>query len=317
MKILLWHVHSSWTTAFVQGSHQYVVPVVPDRGPDGRGLPRTGEWPSSVVESSPADLASRDVDVVLLQRPHEPELAAEWLGRVPGRDIGAVYLEHSPPDGSVCQQRHPMADQAQIPIVHVTAFNRLFWDNGSARTAVIEPGIIDPGPRYSGEIAHGGITLDEPGRRGRLVGADLIPRFAGVGPIDLYGVDTKAFVAGLERGVPVSAHENLPNHDDLLWELARRRVYLHPVRWTSPELALIEAMQMAMPVIALATTAVPELVPPDAGTVSNDVEQLVRSFGTLLREPEIASYMGQQARKAALRRFGLGRFVADWDEMLT
>ena len=50
MRILLWHVHGSWTTAFVQGPHRYIVPVVPDRGPDGRGRAQTWDWPSSVVE---------------------------------------------------------------------------------------------------------------------------------------------------------------------------------------------------------------------------------------------------------------------------
>ena len=27
MNILLWHVHGSWTTSFVQGKHRYLVPV--------------------------------------------------------------------------------------------------------------------------------------------------------------------------------------------------------------------------------------------------------------------------------------------------
>src|SRR5215218_8049695 len=37
VRILLWHVHGSWTTALVQGAHDYVVPVVEGRAPDGRG----------------------------------------------------------------------------------------------------------------------------------------------------------------------------------------------------------------------------------------------------------------------------------------
>ena len=53
MRILLWHVHGSWTTAFVQGPHTYVVPVTPDRGPDGLGRARTFDWPDSVVEVPP------------------------------------------------------------------------------------------------------------------------------------------------------------------------------------------------------------------------------------------------------------------------
>ena len=34
-RVLLWHVHGAWATAFVHGEHDYTVPVLPDRGPDG------------------------------------------------------------------------------------------------------------------------------------------------------------------------------------------------------------------------------------------------------------------------------------------
>ena len=44
MRILLWHVHGSWTTAFVQGGHEYLVPVTGDRGPYGLGRARTYPW---------------------------------------------------------------------------------------------------------------------------------------------------------------------------------------------------------------------------------------------------------------------------------
>src|SRR5688500_3708849 len=101
MRILIWHVHGSWTTAFVQGDHDYLVPVVPDRGPDGRGRARTWDWPERVVERTPADLRHDDVDVVVLQRPEDETLAAEWLGRRPGRDVPAVWLEHNAPQGRI------------------------------------------------------------------------------------------------------------------------------------------------------------------------------------------------------------------------
>ena len=35
MRVLLWHVHGSWTTAFVRGRHEYLIPVTADRGPGG------------------------------------------------------------------------------------------------------------------------------------------------------------------------------------------------------------------------------------------------------------------------------------------
>ena len=46
--------------------------------------------------------------------------------------------------------RHPAADRDDVVLVHVTHTNRLFWDSGSTRTEVIEHGIVDPGPRFTG-----------------------------------------------------------------------------------------------------------------------------------------------------------------------
>ena len=37
MKVLAWHVHGSWMTSFVSGPDSYLLPVLPGRGPDGRG----------------------------------------------------------------------------------------------------------------------------------------------------------------------------------------------------------------------------------------------------------------------------------------
>ncbi|HZB21512.1 MAG TPA: glycosyltransferase [Blastococcus sp.] len=315
MRILLWHVHGSWTTAFVQGPHDYVVPVLPDRGADGVGRARTWDWPASVRELSPDQLKNEPFDVVVLQRPHELELVPRWTGRRPGADLPAVYLEHNAPNASACGQRHPLADSRDIPIVHVTHFNRLYWDNGVAPTSVIEHGIVDPGDRYTGELARGAVVVNEPGRRGRTVGADLVPGFAGVGPVDVFGMQTKAFAATLDTDAVV-AHENLFSQDDMHTELARRRVYVHPMRWTSLGLSLIEAMHLAMPVVGLAATEAVVAVPPAAGVLSTDPERLHQAFGTYLRDPDAARAAGVAARAAALERYGLARFLADWDEVL-
>lgn len=315
MRILLWHVHGSWTTAFVQGDHNYIIPVLPDRGSDGVGRARTWEWPASVIELTPEQLRDEDIDLVILQRPHELELIREWAGRVPGHDVPAVYLEHNAPEPHPCLQRHPLADRSDIPIAHVTHFNNLYWDNGSAPTTVIEHGIIDPGARYTGELERGAVVVNEPGRRGRMVGADLVPGFAAIGPVDVFGMKTLGFAAdlGLEG---VVGHEDLATQDEMHTELARRRVYLHPMRWTSLGLSLIEAMQLAMPVVVLAATEATAAVPPGAGVLSTDVDELEAAFRTYLHEPKAAQAAGLIARDAALSRYGLTRFLADWDRLL-
>jgi glycosyltransferase involved in cell wall biosynthesis len=313
VRVLLWHVHGSWTTAFVQGRHEYLIPVTADRGPDGLGRARTWSWPASAVEITREEAAEAEVDMVVLQRPHELEgLAAEWLGgRRPGREVAAVYLEHNAPQGRINEMGHVAADRPELVVVHVTHFNDLFWDCGSTPTRVIEHGIVDPGDRYSGEIPAAAMVVNEPARRGRVTGTDLLERLGAAVPVDLFGMQTQHLA-----GAPgVRSVADLAQ-DQLHAEMARRRLYLHPVRWTSLGLSLLEAMHLGMPVVALATTEVVEAVPPEAGVVSTRVEVLADAARRLVADPEQARLMGKAARAAATARYGLDRFLADWDALL-
>jgi glycosyltransferase involved in cell wall biosynthesis len=307
MRVLLWHVHGSWTTAFVHGPHEYLIPVEPERGPDGRGRAQTWNWPRSAVEVTREEAAEAEVNLVVLQRPTElDDLAEQWLGgRRPGRDVPAVYLEHTSPQGRVNEMRHPAADRGDLVLVHVTHFNDLFWDAGSTRTRVIEHGILDPGYRYTGELPRVAAAVNEPGRRARVTGTDLLPRLNGRVPIDLFGIGARA-LGGIENLV----------QDELHTQMAKRRVYLHPIRWTSLGLTLLEAMHVGMPVVALATTEVPEAVPPEAGVVSTNVDVLAQGLRRLVGDPDEAQARGLAAREAALERYSLGRFLADWDVLL-
>ncbi|RBY78276.1 glycosyltransferase family 1 protein [Geodermatophilus sp. TF02-6] len=317
MKVLLWHVHGSWTTAFVLGRHEYLLPVTPDRGPDGLGRARTWDWPASAREVTPEQLRDEDVDVVVLQRVRDLELVREWLGREPGRDLPAVFLEHNAPDGSATHTRHPLADRSDIPIAHVTYFNQLCYDNGRAPTTVIEHGIVDPGERWTGELARAAVVTNEPVRRGRTVGADLLAGLAAVAPVDVFGMG----LAGLHERYGLDP-DRVALHDDppqaaMHAELARRRVYVHPVRWTSLGLSLLEAMHLGMPVVGLATTEVVEAVPREAGVLSTDPERLWAAVRTYLHDEDAARLAGKAARAAALERYGLPRFLADWDRLLS
>lgn len=305
MRIMLWHVHGSWTTAFVQGRHEYLLPVVPDRGPDGRGRAETWQWPASVAERRPDELGAEAIDVLILQRPEELRLSEQWLGRERVKGLSKIYLEHNAPQGRIADMRHPFADRADILLVHVTHFNDLFWDAGFTHTRVIEHGIVDPGYRYTGELQEAAVAINEPLRRGRVTGTDLLPMFSDEVPLCVFGIGA-ADIGGIE---------NLPQ-DELHTQMARRRVYLHPVRWTSLGLSLIEAMHLGMPVIALATTEAVEAVPPSAGLISTDIDRLTRGLAELVAEPAAARERGLAARQAALERYGLDRFLRDWDQLL-
>ncbi|MEU9744007.1 glycosyltransferase [Micromonospora chersina] len=316
MNVLLWHVHGSWTTSFVHGRHRYLVPVTPDRGPYGLGRARTYAWPENAVEVTPEELGRTDVDLVILQRPEELELAEEWLGRRPGRDLPAIYVEHNTPKGDVPDTRHPMADRDDLLLTHVTHFNELFWDNGGTRTAVVEHGIVPPKVEWTGELDRLAVVTNEPVRRWRVTGTDLMPRFAAVAPLDVFGMG----VAGLpERtGLPpdrLAAHDDLPQQR-MHAEVARRRAYLHLCRWTSLGLSLIEAMTIGMPVVALATTEAVDAVPPDAGVLSTRVDTLVEAARWLAEDRDAAYRLGARAREVTKERFGLDRFLADWDRLM-
>jgi hypothetical protein len=310
VRILLWHVHGAWATAFVHGPHDYVVPVLPDRGPDGVGIARTYAWPDAVRELSPDTLREEPLDAVVLQRPHELEhLCEAWTGRRPGRDLPAIYVEHNAPQGRIADMRHPAADRDDVLLVHVTHFNALFWDGGGTATRVIEHGIVDPGERYTGALPRAAVVINEARRRGRVTGTDLLARFAQAAPLDLFGMDAAGAPA------PVRAIDDLPQ-DALHTELARRRAYLHPIRWTSLGLSLLEAMHLGMPVVALGTTEAHEAVPPEAGVVSTKLDVLSAALRRLVADPAEAAARGAAARAAALERYGLARFHADWDAAL-
>lgn len=315
MRILLWHVHGSWTDAFVRGRHEYLLPVLPERGAWGLGR-ADRDWPASAREVDLATLDADAVDAVVLQRPEEIAEVARLLGRTPGTDLPAVYLEHNTPKTDFPFAVHPLAGQAGIPIVHVTHFNRLAWDNGRAPVVVIEHGIPDPGLLYTGELPELGVVVNEPVRRGRVTGTDLLPAFATVAPLQVFGMKTEGLAAatGIEAS-RLTSRGDLKTRE-LHRELARCRVYLHPMRWTSLGLSLLEAMHLGMPVVALAATEAPRAVPPEAGAVSADMAELLRCARRLVANPEEARRRGLAAREAALERYGLGRFQARWDELL-
>jgi hypothetical protein len=314
MRVLLWHVHGSWTTSFVQGDHDYLLPVNDDRDADGLGRARTWDWPQTVREVSVDQLRDSAPDVVVLQRPHELELVRRWVGRGPGVDLPAVYVEHNTPlhgHPDVPDTRHPLADQEDIPIAHVTGFNDLFWDCGDAPTLVVDHGIVDPGHRYTGDVPRAAVVVNDPVRRGRSIGTDLFGTLLGAGPVDVFGMR----VDRLPPAPGLSVHEDLPQ-ERMHAELARRRVYVHTARWTSLGLSLLEAMHLGMPVVALATTEAAVAVPPAAGTVTTRRDELGSAVRRFLRDPEAAAAAGAAARAHALERYGLPAFLSRWDEVL-
>jgi Glycosyl transferases group 1 len=314
MRILVWHVHGGWMDAFVRGRHEYLVPTSAEDLASPTGNLRG--WPESVHEVDPRSLRDEHIDVVVLQRVEEIDEAERLLGRRPGVDVPAVFVEHNTPKQGVPNSVHPLAERSDIAIAHVTHFNRLIWDSGSAPTVVIEHGIPDPGALYTGARRELGVVINEPVRRWRVTGTDLLPRFAEAGRLRAFGIAADLLPGALSLGEDrLVIGGDLPT-SRLHASLAECRVYVHPLRWTSLGLSLLEAMHLAMPVVALATTEASRAVPPEAGAISADVDELVAAARLLLDDPDEARARGLVAREFAREHYGLAAYQDRWDALL-
>ena len=312
LNILLWQVHGGWTDAFVRGRHTYLLPV-DAAGEGGRG---GRDWPPTVVDVPEADLASTPVDVVVLQRLEEFELAQRLLGRRLGVDVPVIFVEHNTPRADVPESEHPLAGRPDLLLVHVTHFNALFWDTGDTRTVVVEHGVVDYGRFYTGELARAAAVINEPVRRWRVTGSDLLGGVSQIAPVDVFGMKADGLAEALGvRGDRVVAAGDLAA-PTLFEEVARRRVYIHPNRWTSLGLSLLESMTAGVPVVALDATDARRAVVPGVGVISTDLAELHAAVRAYVDDPERGRDAGEMAREWALERFGLGRFLADWDDVL-
>ncbi len=307
----MWDVHGGYTDSLVAGSHEYLFLPPDERGRGGLARYQ-GSPPASTREVTADELRDIPPDVVVFQRLEELDIFRQQIRRTPGVDLGTIFLEHNTPKYDVPNTRHPLTDMPGLQIVHVTYFNDLFWDCGDTPRRVIEHGIADPGQRYQGDLDRLAFVVNEPVRRWRVTGTDLLRHFDGLS-IDAFGIDADLLPNALE---PTAAQVRFAGNlrpEELYDAMAARRVYLHLNRWTSLGLSLIQAMLLGMPVVVLETTEAPRAVPPQAGALSSDVGELIRAARMLLHDPDEAARRGQNARAAALERYGIDRFLCDWD----
>jgi glycosyltransferase involved in cell wall biosynthesis len=194
-----------------------------------------------------------------------------------------------------------------VLIVHVTHFNQLMWDSGRTPTRVIEHAVaIDPAARYEGRRDEGIVVTNCIQRRGRITGYDLFQAARERVPITSVGMETEQ-IGGL-GDVP---------YRELHRRVAEYRFLFSPMRYTSLPLAVIEAMGMGMPVVALATTALPTAVIDGVtGYLSCDLDLLVERMGALIADPALARRLGAAGRELAEARFSLARFARDWEAAL-
>ena len=192
VNVLLWHVHGSWTTAFVQGGTR--VPrcrCCPTAAPDGRraaAAPGTGRHGARGAARASCATSRR-------RRGRAPAARGARAGRrlarpAPRRDLPAVYVEHNAPKAATCRRRATRSPTATTCCSSTSPTSTpCCWDTGrDPHRASIEHGIVDPGRRYTGELPRAAVVINEPVRRGRVTGTDLLAGFAEAAPLDVFGI---------------------------------------------------------------------------------------------------------------------------------
>ena len=303
LKILTWHTHGSYLYYLTQAPHEFYVLSKPDRSPGYAGRWGHIPWGANVHDLPVEQAARQPIDCILFQ--DDPQfLEDQYLYLSPQqRRLPKIYLEHDPPREHPTDAVHPV-DEPGVLLVHVTPFNRLMWDSRRTPARVIEHGVIEPrGINYRGEMERGLVIVNHLARRGRRLGADVFFEARRNVPLDLIGMG--AAEAG---GIGEVQHRDLPRF------AASYRFLFNPIRYTSLGLAVIEAMMIGMPIIGLATTEMATaVVNGESGYVDTDLAKLIDRMKELLRDPHEAARLGQGARQRARDRFGIERFVADWN----
>lgn len=302
LKILTWHTHGSYLLYLTQAPHDFYVLSRPGHPPGYAGRSGHLPWGANVHDLPVSEARRARFDLIVFQ--DDPQyLDDQYELLTPAqRRLPKIYLEHDPPREHPVDSRHPAAGR-DVLLVHVTHFNRLMWDNGPAPTRVIEHGVIDPGYLWTGELERGLIVVNNIARRGRRLGFDVYEELSRQVPLDLVGMGAQE--AG---GLGEVLHRDLPAF------AARYRCLLNPIRYTSLGLAVIEAMMVGLPVVALATTEMASVVKDGLnGFASTDPAVVLSRMEVLLKDKELAGALGLEARRTALARFGIERFVADWN----
>jgi hypothetical protein len=306
LKILTWHTHGSYLYYLTQIAHDFYVLSKPDRPPGYGGRSGHIPWGDNVFDLPVEQAKESQFDCIIFQDdPQYLEDQHRYLS-VAQRALPRIYIEHDTPRENPTEMRHPV-DDPSVLLVHVTPFNALMWDNGRTPVQIVEHGVLPArGVAYSGELASGIVVVNHMARRGRRLGGDIFTTVRTQVPLDLVGMGAEEM-----GGIGEVLHAQLPAF------VARYRFLFNPIRYTSMGLAVIEAMMAGVPIIGLATTEMASAIENGkSGYVDTHIPNLVDRMRELIDSPMLARELGEGARRRALQRFGIARFIDDWNAVL-
>ena len=306
LRVLTWHVHGSYLHYLSHAPHAFYLPVRSGRPEGYGGRTRGFAWRDNLHDVPAEAVRGMEFDVILHQSRRNWLVDRHEILSPAQRDLPRIVLEHDPPLAHPTEEPHPCDDPGAL-LVHVTGFNDLMWDAGRTPTRVIEHGVTVPqGVAWTGRLGRGLTVVNDIGTRGRRVGADLFMEAADDVPLDLVGMGSERF-----GGLGEVRLDRLPSL------AAEYRFFFNPIRYTSLNLAVCEAMMVGLPIVGLATTEMATAVDNGvSGFVDTRMDRLLGHMRRLLDDPEEARHLSRGARRTARERFGIDRFARDWDAVL-
>jgi glycosyltransferase involved in cell wall biosynthesis len=304
LSVFTWHIHGTYLYYLSQGDFRIYIPVTDEKQEGYYGRGSTFPFGDNVIEVPASEVKDLKVDCILFQTNKnwlvdQYEILSEEQRRLP-----RIYLEHDPPAHHPTDTRHVMNDPDVI-MVHVTDFNKLMWHNNSKIIKVIDHGVISPKVKYTGNLERGIVVVNHLHQRGRKLGSDIFTEVSRHVPLDLIGMGTKEY-----GGLGEVLHPDLPEF------ISHYRFFFNPIRYTSLGLAVIEAMMVGLPVVALATTEYATMFKNyETGFAATDVEFLIQKMQLLLINQPWAANIGARGKKYAQDRFDINRFADQWKQV--
>jgi hypothetical protein len=301
MKIFTWHIHGSYLYYLSQGNYELYIPVTKEKTEGYYGRGKTFPFGDNVIEIPAEKVKHHKFDCILFQTNQNYLIDQFEILSEEQRKLPKIYLEHDPPRQHPTNTKH-LIDDPDMTLVHVTHFNNLMWDSNNTPVKVIEHGVTDPGNLYTGALNRGLVVINNLPGRGRLLGFDIFQQVKQQVPIDLIGMGTGNW------GLGEVLHPQLPRFQ------SQYRFFFNPIRYTSLGLAICEAMMLGIPVVGLATTELSAVIDNGySGFIHTDVKYLIDKMKLLLNDPALAAEIGGNGREVALKRFNIGRFIAEWE----
>jgi glycosyltransferase involved in cell wall biosynthesis len=305
IRVFTWHIHGSYLYYLSHGNYQIYIPVTKEKHEGYYGKGDTFPFGDNVIEVAAEEVKNLEFDCILFQSNKNWLVDQYEILNESQRALPRIYLEHDPPRHSPTDTRHVVND-ADVFIVHVSNFNKLMWNNENSRNVkVIEHGVIFPDVAYKGDLEKGIVVVNNLFQRGRRLGSDIFTEVSKRIPLDFVGMGTKEY-----GGLGEIKHSDLPEF------ISHYRFFFNPIRHTSLGLAVLEAMMIGMPMVALATTEYVTVIKNyQTGFIDTDVDYLVHKMQLLLSNKKWAADIGQKGKQYVEDRFNIYRFTEEWENI--